>query len=442
MNVTSRASASLCRRVYQASKRECARASCCPALTVSYTTPFSSGHSRWFHATNAMHDRKRDYYETLGISRDASKNDIKKKYYQLAKKYHPDTNKDDPNAAKKFAEATEAWDILGDEEKRSQYDTFGHAGVDESGGFDPSGFGGGGGGGGGFEDLFSQMFGGQQQQRAQNPNRPQRGSDVQVGVRLSFMEAVSGTTRDLELTTNATCGTCDGSGSKPGTKRKTCTHCRGSGVEVQQQGFFHVESPCRHCRGEGSINPHPCGTCHGQGTVRKRRTVTVTIPAGVDTGLNLRLAHQGEAGSRGGPAGHLYVQIEVASDPFFRREGSNVHVDVPISVAQAILGGTVTIPTLKGQAELKIPAGTQPDTTLKMAKQGLRAVNSTRVGAQLVTLKVQIPKNLSAKQRELIQAFEDEMALEAEKGCHGFTQTVRETIDRIKKYLQDDKKTA
>lgn len=304
-----------------------------------------------FHSTPVSQQSKRDYYDILGVSRDADKNEIKKKYYQLAKKYHPDTNKDDPDAAKKFAEATEAWEVLGTDEKRQKYDTFGHAGVDENGGF-------GGGGGAGFHDFndifgdFASMFGDQGGRR--RANQPQRGADIQVNITLSFMEAVNGTTRDLNLTANEECEPCKGSGAKPGTKKRTCQTCGGSGVEIMQQGFFAVETPCRRCRGEGSIIDSPCTTCRGKGTVKKPRTVEVKIPEGVDQGMNLRLAHQGEPGTKGGPSGHLYVGINVQPDPFFKRRKTDVHVDVPISVAQAVLGGAVVVPTLTGEVEMKV----------------------------------------------------------------------------------------
>lgn len=397
---------------------------------------------RLFHRTsNLMQAAKRDYYEVLGISRDASTNDIKKQYYKLAKKFHPDTNKDDPEAAKKFAEATEAWEILGDKEKRQKYDAFGHAGIDESG------FGGGGGPGGfgqgfeGFEDIFSSMFGGQQQARGRN--QPQRGADVQMTVRLSFMEAVTGIKRDLTVMSDVECNTCDGSGAKPGTKPIRCTSCNGSGVEILQQGFFAVETPCRRCHGQGTIITSPCSTCRGKGSVRKARTVEVKIPEGVDDGMNLRLPHQGEAGSRGGPAGHLYVGIEVVPDPFFKRDGTDVFVEVPISISQAILGGSVVIPTLTGEAEVKIPQGTQPNTTLKMKGKGIKQLNSYQRGSQMVTFNVEIPKHLSKRQRELIEEFDENVAKQDKSGGGGsFGDTVRQTVSRIKKYLSSrDKNT-
>lgn len=311
---------------------------------------FASSQKHAFHSTPVSKQSKNDYYDVLGVSRDADKNEIKKKYYQLAKKYHPDTNKDDPDAAKKFAEATEAWEILGNDEKRQKYDTFGHAGVDENGGF--------GGGGGGFHDFndifgdFASMFGEQGGRR--RANQPQRGADIQVNITLSFMEAVNGTIRDLNLTANEECEPCKGTGAKPGTKKKRCQTCNGSGVEILQQGFFAVETPCRRCRGEGSIIESPCTTCRGKGTVKKPRTVEVKIPEGVDQGMNLRLAHQGEPGTKGGPSGHLYVGINVQPDPFFKRRKTDVHVDVPISVAQAVLGGNVVVPTLTGEVEMKV----------------------------------------------------------------------------------------
>ncbi|KAG9414375.1 hypothetical protein AC1031_013573 [Aphanomyces cochlioides] len=269
--------------------------------TMAYAFPSSmqaiqlgSRHSQaLFHSSSRLEQAKRDYYQVLGVKNDASKNEIKKKYYELAKKFHPDTNKDDPNAAQKFAEATEAWEILGDDEKREKYDTFGHAGVDPNGG----------GMGGqdfhGFEDIFASMFGHQGGRRGNGRPRPERGADVQMNVNISFMEAVNGTTRDLNVYTDVKCEPCDGSGAKPGTSPKKCKACNGSGVEILQQGFFAVEQPCRRCRGEGVTIDSPCSSCRGRGKVKKSRTVEVKIPEGVDSGMNLRLAQQGEAGSKG-----------------------------------------------------------------------------------------------------------------------------------------------
>ncbi|KDO29577.1 chaperone DnaJ [Saprolegnia parasitica CBS 223.65] len=393
-----------------------------------------------FHSSTPM--RKRDFYEVLGVASGASKNEIKKKYYELAKKFHPDTNKDDPNAAKKFAEATEAWEVLGDDDKRQKYDTFGHAGVD------PNAGGGDGFHGGGFEDIFASMFGHQAGGRRSGRPQPQRGADVQVNCHVSFMEAVNGTTRDLNLNTDVTCEPCDGSGAKPGTSKRKCKSCGGSGVEILQQGFFAVEQPCRRCRGEGFIIETPCTSCRGRGKVKKARTVEVKIPEGVDNGMNLRLAHQGEAGSKGGPSGHLYVSISVASDPFFKRNKTDVHCEVPISVAQAILGGSIVVPTLTGQVEMTIPKGTQSGTTLKMRGKGIKELNSSRRGSQLVTMNVHIPDTLSARQKELMEEFAKEEQLRSEAGessckTHTFAETVQKTVDRIKAFLKpkdDDEK--
>ncbi|TDH68075.1 hypothetical protein CCR75_007464 [Bremia lactucae] len=395
-----------------------------------------------FHSTRTtMEPSKRDYYDILGISRDASKNDIKKKYYQLAKKYHPDANKADVNAAKKFAEATEAWEVLGDDKKRQKYDNYGHAGVDEQAGFNgPEGF-----QGQGFEDIFGEFFSGQGfggRSNRSSATQPQRGSDIQVDITLSFMEAVKGTTRDLNITANVECDTCDGSGAKPGTKAKTCPTCNGSGVQIMQQGFFAVESPCRRCRGQGTMIESPCNTCRGQGMVQKPRAVEVKIPEGVDQGMNLRLAHQGEPGQRGGPAGHLYVGIHVLPDPFFKRRKADVLVDVPISVAQAVLGGAVVVPTLTGEVEMKIPRGTQPDTVLQMRGKGIKELNSNRRGSQLVNLQVCVPTNLSTRQEELMKEFLKVETDRAEKGedpdskPHTFTKSVRNTVDRIKSFIK------
>ncbi|CAK4076775.1 unnamed protein product [Aphanomyces euteiches] len=413
--------------------------------TMAYAFPSSiqaiqlgSRHSQaLFHSSSRLEQAKRDYYQVLGVKNDASKNEIKKKYYELAKKFHPDTNKDDPNAAQKFAEATEAWEILGDDEKREKYDTFGHAGVDPNGG----------GMGGqdfhGFEDIFASMFGHQGGRRGNGRPRPERGADVQVNVNISFMEAVNGTTRDLNVYTDVKCEPCDGSGAKPGTSPKKCKACNGTGVEILQQGFFAVEQPCRRCRGEGVTIDSPCSSCRGRGKVKKSRTVEVKIPEGVDSGMNLRLAQQGEAGSKGGPNGHLYVSIAVASDPFFKRDKTDVRCEVPISIAQAVLGGTVVVPTLTGQVEMTIPKGIQPGTTLKMRGKGIKELNSSRRGSQLVTLNVHVPETLSARQEELMQEFAEEEKRRGEVGestckSHTFADTVRQTVDRIKKFMNAD----
>ncbi|CAH0475914.1 unnamed protein product [Peronospora belbahrii] len=398
-------------------------------------------HCASFHSTRpTFESTKRDFYDVLGVSRDASKNDIKKKYYQMAKKYHPDTNKADPNAAKKFAEATEAWEILGDDDKRQKYDAYGHAGVDEQTGFSGAeGF-----EGQGFEDIFGDFFGGQGfgGRARRSTNQPQRGADIQVDITLSFMEAVKGTMRDLSITANVECDVCNGSGAKPGTTTKTCSMCNGSGVQIMQQGFFAVETTCRRCRGKGSVIDSPCGKCHGKGTVKKPRTVEVKIPEGVDQGMNLRLAHQGEAGQRGGPAGHLYVSIHVLPDPFFKRRKTDVLVDVPISITQAVLGGTIVVPSLTGEVEIKIPRGTQPDTVLQMRGKGIKELNSNRRGSQLVNLQVCVPKNLSPRQEVLMKEFQKEENERAEKGVdpdskpHSFAKSVRDTVERIKSFIK------
>ncbi|KDO16843.1 hypothetical protein SPRG_17671 [Saprolegnia parasitica CBS 223.65] len=272
------------------------------------------------------------------------------------------------------------------------------------------------------------MFGHQAGGRRSGRPQPQRGADVQVNCHVSFMEAVNGTTRDLNLNTDVTCDPCDGSGAKPGTSKRKCKSCGGSGVEILQQGFFAVEQPCRRCRGEGFIIETPCTSCRGRGKVKKARTVEVKIPEGVDNGMNLRLAHQGEAGSKGGPSGHLYVSISVASDPFFKRNKTDVHCEVPISVAQAILGGSIVVPTLTGQVEMTIPKGTQSGTTLKMRGKGIKELNSSRRGSQLVTMNVHIPDTLSARQKELMEEFAKEEQLRSEAGessckTHTFAET-------------------
>lgn len=299
------------------------------------------GEVRPFHATRAHLESKRDYYEVLGVQRGADKAEIKKNYYKLAKTMHPDVNKDDPDAASKFAELQEAYEVLSDEEKRAGYDQFGHA----AGGQNPFGGHGGGNpfGGQGVnpEDLFrnfSDIFGGGAQQR--NPNAPQRGSDVQTVLRLNFMDAVNGCKKDVTFRHAKECGTCNGTGAKPGTGRSTCSVCGGSGQRTISRGFFQMRIPCDACDGLGTRIESPCVTCGGNGRTTESKTVSVTIPAGVDTGVNMRLAHQGDDGVRGGPAGHLFVEIEVSRDTFFKRDGADVHTEIPIRFSQAALGGS------------------------------------------------------------------------------------------------------
>eukprot|EP00469_Lotharella_globosa_P014319 CAMPEP_0167819466 /NCGR_PEP_ID=MMETSP0112_2-20121227/5412_1 /TAXON_ID=91324 /ORGANISM="Lotharella globosa, Strain CCCM811" /LENGTH=465 /DNA_ID=CAMNT_0007719637 /DNA_START=22 /DNA_END=1419 /DNA_ORIENTATION=+ len=369
---------------------------------------------RGFRATRPM--RKRDFYEVLGLSKDASKADIKKAYYKLAKKYHPDANKDDPVAEEKFTEVSNAYEVLSDDEKRQAYDAYGHN-FDQAGG----GFGGGGFGGqyANPEDIFKDFFSGMGGMGGRgNPfggfgggtraDVREQGGDLSTMLTLDFMEAVSGKKQDIRVKCKSHCGTCEGSGHKPGTTPRPCSRCNGSGVEVFQQGFFQMQQTCGQCGGRGVIQP-VCDTCQGSGLVWDTREVVVTVPAGVEDGMQLRVRDQGDAGRNGGPRGHLYVKIQVRKHPVFRRDGADVHIDVPISITQAALGGTMRVPLLHGVETVEIPSGTQPDDRKVMPQRGIKKLNAgDSYGRQIVHFKIDIPKKLSQRQVELLEEFAKE----------------------------------
>ncbi|MED4603653.1 molecular chaperone DnaJ [Paenibacillus validus] len=347
---------------------------------------------------------KRDYYEVLGLSKDASQEDIKKAYRKLARQYHPDVNKAD-DAESKFKEAKEAYDVLSDEQKKAQYDRFGHV--------DPNqGMGGGGFGGnadfGGFGDLFDMFFGGGGGGR-RNPNAPQRGNDLQYTMTIEFKEAVFGKKTDIHIPRTETCETCHGSGAKPGTKPDTCGVCHGSGQQevVQNTAFGRIVNRrvCSACQGQGKIIKDKCQTCHGAGKVKKQRTINLNIPAGVDDGAQLRVTGEGESGTRGGPAGDLYVVIRVKPHDFFEREGDDIYCEVPLTFAQAALGDEIEIPTLTEKVKLKIPPGTQTDTYFRLKGKGVPRLRGYGQGDQHVKVVVVTPTNLSDEQRELLREF-------------------------------------
>ena len=300
---------------------------------------------------------KRDYYEVLGVGRDASEGDVKKAYRRLAMKFHPDRNPDDATAEESFKEATEAYEVLSDPEKREAYDRFGHAGVDPNmggmgGGFD----------GGSFGDIFSDVFGdifGAGRGGGRGRSSVQRGADLRYALELDLEQAVAGETVEIQVPTLAPCEDCDGSGAKPGTRPSTCPDCGGAGQIRVAQGFFSLQQTCPRCRGAGQVITDPCTGCGGAGRIEKRKTLSVRIPPGVDTGDRIRLAGEGEAGINGGPPGDLYVQVEVREHPIFVRDGGNLYCEVPINFVDAALGGELEVPTLTGRVKLKIPAETQ-----------------------------------------------------------------------------------
>jgi molecular chaperone DnaJ len=346
---------------------------------------------------------KRDYYEVLGVGKDASADDLKKAYRKLARQYHPDVNKE-ADAEQKFKEAKEAYDVLSDDQKRAQYDRFGHV--------DPNqGFGGGGGFGGqdfgGFGDIFDMFFGGGGQRR--NPNAPQRGSDLQYTMTIEFKEAVFGKEMDITIPRTESCDTCHGSGAKPGTRPESCSVCKGTGQQeyVQNTAFGRIVNRrvCSACNGAGTIIKEKCGDCHGSGKVKRQRKIHVKVPAGVDDGAQLRVSGEGEAGVRGGPPGDLYIVIRVKAHDFFEREGDDIYCEVPLTFAQAALGDEIEIPTLTGKVNMKIPAGTQTDTYFRLKGKGVPRLRGIGNGDQHVKVVVVTPTNLTEQQKDLLREF-------------------------------------
>lgn len=351
---------------------------------------------------------KRDYYEVLGISKSASKDEIKKAYRKLSKKYHPDINKE-PDAAEKFKEVKEAYETLSDDQKRAHYDQFGH--TDPNQGFD--GFGGAGAdfsSFGGFEDIFNTFFGGGGSRR-RDPNAPRQGADLQYTMTISFEEAAFGKETDIEIPREETCETCHGTGAKPGTNPETCQHCNGTGqLNVEQNtpfGRIVNRRVCHYCNGTGKEIKHKCSTCGGTGKVRKRRKIHVKIPAGIDDGQQLRMAGQGETGTNGGPAGDLYVVFHVRDHEFFERDGDDIFCEMPITFVQAALGDEIEVPTLHGKVKLKIPAGTQTGTKFRLKGKGVPNVRGYGVGDQHILVRIITPTKLTDKQRQLLREFAD-----------------------------------
>ncbi len=354
---------------------------------------------------------KRDYYEVLGVSRNASEDELKKAYRKVAKKYHPDLNPGNKEAEEKFKEVNEAYGVLSDPEKRSKYDQFGHAGVDPN-------FGAGGGGfnGAGFDfgDIFSDIFGGGFGGfgGGSRRNGPRRGADVRQAVDISFEEAAFGCKKKINITKQEKCDTCGGSGAAPGTSAETCRRCNGTGqIQTQQRtmlGYMTNVSTCPECHGSGKIIKTPCRDCRGTGKVRKSKTIEIDIPAGIDDGQTMQLSGQGEAGERGGPNGDLLVTIRVRRHPLFRRQDNDVYITMPITIVQAALGATVKVPTLDGTVEYDIPEGTQPGTRFRLRGKGIPFLRGRGRGDQYVTVDVEIPKNLSMKQKELLREFDDD----------------------------------
>jgi molecular chaperone DnaJ len=343
---------------------------------------------------------KRDYYEVLGLNRDCSDDEIKKSYRRLAMKFHPDRNPDNPKAEESFKEAKEAYEILSDANKRAAYDQYGHAGVD------PSAAAGAGAGFSNFTDAFGDIFGDIFGGGGRGRSNVYRGADLRYNLEVSLEEAARGTETKIRVPALEECETCHGTGAKPGTQPISCPTCGGHGQVRMQQGFFSIQQTCPKCHGSGKIVPTPCGTCHGAGRVKKHKTLSVKIPAGVDEGDRIRLSGEGEAGQNGGPAGDLYVVIHLKQHAVFTRDQNDLHCEMPISITTAALGGDIEIPTLDGSAKIKIPPETQTGKIFRLRGKGIKGVRSAQFGDLMCHVVVETPVNLSARQRELLEELE------------------------------------
>ena len=376
---------------------------------------------------------KRDYYEVLGVSKGASDDEIRQAHRKLAKRYHPDLNRDNPEAAEKFKELNEAYEVLSDKDKRAKYDQFGFAGVDPNYGAGQGGF------GGGFDmgdlgDIFGSFFGGGfgGGSTRSRRNAPQRGETLQQRIMLSFEEAAFGCEKEITINRTETCEECGGSGAEPGTSPETCSNCRGSGVVTQTQrtplGMFQTQGACPNCRGTGKIIRKPCKKCGGAGRVRKSKTLKVNIPAGIDDGQSIQLRGQGGAGVNGGPAGDVIVTISIRPHPIFTREGQDVVCEIPISFAQAALGDTLQVPTIDGKVSYDIPEGTQTGTVFRLKGKGIQNVNGRGRGDQYVRVNIEVPRNLTHRQKELLREFENSTTDENQTQRKGFWDKVRDAF--------------
>ncbi|CAM3439094.1 molecular chaperone DnaJ [Marinicrinis lubricantis] len=371
---------------------------------------------------------KRDFYEVLGVGKDASEDEIKKAYRKLARQYHPDVNKA-PDAEEKFKEVKEAYDVLSDDQKRATYDRYGHIdpnqGMGGMGGFDGADF-------GGFGDIFDMFFGGGQRR---NPNAPKRGADLQYTMTIEFKEAVFGKELDIQIPRTETCDDCHGSGARPGTKPERCTVCGGTGQQevVQNTAFGRIVNRrvCNACSGQGTIVKDKCSKCHGTGKLKKQRSIHIKVPAGVDDGAQLRVSGEGEAGSKGGPPGDLYVVIRVKPHEFFEREGDDIYCEVPLTFAQAALGDEIEVPTLTGKVKLKVPAGTQTGTYFRLKGKGVPRLRGYGQGDQHVKAVVVTPSRLNDKQKDLLREFAQLSGEETHEQNQSF-------FDRMKKAFLGD----
>ncbi|SMG62635.1 chaperone protein DnaJ [methanotrophic bacterial endosymbiont of Bathymodiolus sp.] len=355
---------------------------------------------------------KEDFYKLLGVSKNASEAEIKKSYRKMAMKFHPDRNKEKPEVAeKKFKQIKEAYEILSDAQKRSAYDQFGHAGVDNSMGGGRGGFGGGAEGFGDiFGDVFGDIFGGGGAGGGRQRSNVQRGADLRYNLELTLEDAVAGTEAKIRVPVLTSCGECSGSGAKKGSSPVTCSTCQGHGQVRMQQGFFSVQQACPTCQGTGQQIKDPCRKCQGQGRVQENKTLSVKVPQGVDTGDRIRLGGEGEAGAHGGPAGDLYVQVQVKDHPIFTRDGANLYCEVPISFPTACLGGELEVPTLSGKVKLKIPAETQTGKLFRLRGKGVKPVRGGAVGDLMCRVQIETPVRLTKEQKALVEQFREALS--------------------------------
>ena len=377
---------------------------------------------------------KRDYYEVLGVSKDASAEDIKKAYRKMAKECHPDLHPNDKQAEERFKELNEANEVLSDPEKRAQYDRYGFDGPN-MGGFGGAGAGAGGMGGfdfggfGGMGDIFDQLFGGGMG-GAQRRNAPQQGNDLRYELRITFEEAAFGCEKSFEFTRNETCDSCHGSGAKPGTQPKTCPTCKGTGQVRVSGGFMVTVRTCSTCGGTGKVITDKCPICGGAGQVRKRRTASVKVPAGIDNGQTIVMNGQGESGRNGGPNGDLYIQVTVRPHKLFRRDGANLHLDMPISFTQAALGADIDVPTLGGgKTTFHIPEGTQNDAEFRIKGAGIQQLRSSYRGDLILHIRVEVPRRLSEKQKELLRKFDEASTGKEYEGRKSFLDKMKEIFN-------------
>ncbi len=377
---------------------------------------------------------KRDYYEVLGVSKEVEASALKKAYRKLAMKYHPDKNPDDKKAEDSFKEIGEAYEVLSDEEKRAAYDRYGHRafeggmGGGGGGGFHDASdifsqvFGGAFGGGGGFEDLF----GGGGGRRRRDPSGKTRGADLEMGLEISLEEAAEGCEKELEITHEASCKSCSGSGSsKKGGGMKTCTSCGGRGVIMRQSGIFVQQTTCPECQGNGYIISDPCGDCRGSGTTEQTKRIKLRVPAGVDSGNRLRSTGNGDAGMRGGPTGDLYVVLRVKKHDVFERDGAHLYCELPVPFSVAALGGELEVPTLVGPSSIKVPMGTQGGTTFRLREKGMKDLSSGRTGDLHVEMRVEVPTKLNAEQKEKLQDFAESIGEENSPMQGGFFEKAK-----------------